>query len=248
MIGWGITIAIFLAIQYWVAKTSFFIEKKLPRCTANLLFAAKFAGGIALYLLYTFYYSNRETADIYKFYDDGMALKQIINDHPKEGYWLLTGQHENETMAIASKMCNWNRLFTVTMLNENRLLIRTNCLLAYITGGVFHLHNLFFCLLSFLGSWWLIKSFATYLSSKKLLFFVVILFFPSMMLWTTGLLKESLLLFCVGYIIWFLQIDKQSWFSILVFLFLLLVLAYTRTILAGLIRASSTRLYSESAP
>lgn len=234
MIGWGITIAIFLALQYWIVKVDLFNEKKLPRYTANLLFAAKFAGGIALYLLYTFYYTNRETADIYKFYDDGMTLKQIIKDHPREGYWLLTGQHEYETMAIASKMCNWDRLFTTTMLNENRLLIRANCLLAYITSGIFHLHNLFFCLLAFLGSWWLIKSFAKLLTSKKLLFFVVILFFPSIMLWTTGLLKESLLLFCVGYIIYFLQIDKKSWFSILVFLLLLFVLAYTRTILAVL--------------
>jgi hypothetical protein len=232
MIDWGITIAIFLVLQFWISKIDFFREKKLPRYTANLLFATKFAAGIALYLLYTFYYTNRETADIYKFYDDGLTLKQIIHDQPKEGLWLLTGQHENATLALSSKMCNWTRLFTVTMLNENRLLIRTNCLLAYITGGIYQLHNLFFCLLAFLGSWWLVKSLASFLARKHLLLFIFILFFPSTMLWSSGMLKESILLFCVGYIVYFLQNEKSSIPSIIGFVFMLYVMAYTRTFLA----------------
>ncbi len=232
MIGWGITIAIFLALQFWIAKADFFNEKKLPRYTANLLFTAKCMAGIALYFLYTFYYTNREMADIYKFYDDGIVLKKIMKENPTEGFWLLTGQKEEEIVVFSAMMCNWNRPFTVTMLNENRLLIRTHCLLAYITGGIYQLHNLFFCLLAFLGSWWLVKSFAAFLKSKRLLFFVVILFFPSIMLWSSGLLKEGLLLFCVGYIVYFLQREKRSIPAIFLFLFVLFVLAYTRTLLA----------------
>jgi hypothetical protein len=126
---WLITGVVFLVLQYWIWKSSFFKAKHFPVWFSNALFTAKALGGVALFFIYTLYYTNREQADIFKFYDDGITLRHIINENPSIGYKLFLGDLDETTLVEEAKLCNWRRPFSKTMLNENRMLIRFHTVL-----------------------------------------------------------------------------------------------------------------------
>lgn len=232
---WLVTGIVFLVLQYWIWKSAFFKAKNFPLWFSNALFAAKALGGVALFFVYTLYYTNREQADIFKFYDDGITLHHIINDNPSIGNKLFWGDGDETTLVEEAKMCNWRRPFSKTMLNENRMLIRVHTALSFITFGLYQLHNLFFCWLAFLGIWFITKTVSLSFSQRSATLWAVLLFFPSVVLWADGLLKESVLLFALGVVVWMASRAGFSLIRLAVILIALLVMAYTRTILAVIV-------------
>ncbi len=232
---WLITGVVFLVLQYWIWKSSFFKAKHFPVWFSNALFTAKALGGVALFFIYTLYYTNREQADIFKFYDDGITLRHIINENPSIGYKLFLGDLDETTLVEEAKLCNWQRPFSKTMLNENRMLIRVHTALSFITFGLYQLHNLLFCWLAFLGIWFITKAVSPFFSPRSAKFWAVLLFFPSVVLWADGLLKESVLLFALGVVVWMASHSGFSFVRLIVILMALLVMAYTRTILAVIV-------------
>lgn len=232
---WLITGFVFLALQYWIWKSPFFKAKNFPIWFSNALFAAKALGGVTLFFLYTLYYTNREQADIFKFYDDGITLRNIITENPSIGYKLFLGAIDETTLEEEAKLCNWRRPFSKTMLNENRMLIRVHTALSFFSFGVYQLHNLLFCWLAFLGIWLITKTVSSFFSPRSAKFWAVLLFFPSVVLWANGLLKESVLLFALGVVVWMASRAGFSFIRFIVILIALLVMAYTRTILAVIV-------------
>lgn len=229
---WLITFILFAILQYWIWRSPFFKTNHLPHWYSNALFTAKALGGIALFFIYTLYYTNREQADIFKFYDDGLRLHQIISENKTSGIKILLGNTDTTTLADEAQLCNWRRYFTKTMINENRLLIRCNAVLSYITLGYYQIHNLLFCFLSFLGFWTLTKTITPFLSKRNALLWGILLFSPSILIWTDGLLKESVLMFCVGLSIWCIRASIFNWKKAATLVFCLMVLTFTKTILA----------------
>ncbi len=232
---WLITGVVFLVLHYWIWKSTFFKAKHFPVWFSNALFTAKALGGVALFFIYTLYYTNREQADIFKFYDDGIRLRHIINDSPSIGCKLFLGDLDETTLVDEAKLCNWQRPFSKTMLNENRMLIRFHAVLSFFTFGLYQLHNLLFCWLAFLGIWLITKAVAPFFTQKNAWLWAILLFFPSVILWADGLLKESVLLFALGVIVWIVNRSEFSVFRLIVVLVAVLILAYTRTILAVII-------------
>lgn len=235
MINLFVAILFFSLLLWFVFRHSFFRIDSLPRLAAPLLFLSKVFGGVALFFIYTYYYTDRETADIFKFYDSGLQLREAVEKKPEHRLSLLTGMNDEINNLYIDKIKNWKRPFSKTMLNENRLLIRAHCLLSLISSKNYHLHNILFCFLSFLGAWWLVKSMSVWLEKKWLYLFFLLLLFPSAILWSSGLLKESVLLFCIGGAIYFVS-SKKPWLSKLVIAMLfIIILFYTRTVLGGII-------------
>lgn len=235
MINILIAILFFLLLLWFVFRYSFFRIDTLPRIAAPVLFLSKILGGLALFFIYTYYYTDRETADIFKFYDSGLQLREAAEKNPEHRLSLLTGMNDEINNLYIDKIKNWKRPFSKTMLNENRMLIRAHCMLSYISFKNYHLHNILFCFLSFLGAWWLVKSMSVWLDKKWLYLFCLLLLFPSAILWSSGLLKESVLLFCIGGIVYFVS-SKKHWLSKLLFVLLfVIILFYTRTVLGGIV-------------
>jgi hypothetical protein len=232
---WLITVVVFLVLQYWIWKSSFFKATNFPVWYSNALFGAKLLGGVALFFIYTFYYTNREQADIFKFYDDGIILRKIIEDRPAIGFKMLTGCLDETTKDEEAKLANWYRPFSKTMLNENRLLIRTQAVLSFFSFGYYQMHNLLFCYLSFLGIWLITKAIAPLLSLRDSKIWAILLFFPSILIWTDGLLKESILLLALGAVVWAATRSRSITKGVLMLLLALVLLAFTRTILAVIV-------------
>jgi len=55
------------------------------------LFTLKLLGTFALQALFTYYYTDRSTADIYRFFDDGLILRDVLFTNPSHFLRILFG-------------------------------------------------------------------------------------------------------------------------------------------------------------
>lgn len=173
------------------------------RWVSLALFNAKFLAGIGLWLIYTFYYTNTEQNDVYKFYKDAVVLHEAAHEAPGIFFDLMTTNQSNkfekdEYQHYLNRMKNWNRHFDEAPVNENRLVIRANALLMLITNKVYAVHILVMCFLSYLG--WLLFYNSLYRQYSVLnwLLALPVLFLPSVLCWSSAVLKEPFLVLGMG--------------------------------------------------
>ena len=55
-------------------RWSFFKNSGISFRTLSVLFTLKFIIGISVYYVYTYYYTDRKTADVFKYFDDAKYL------------------------------------------------------------------------------------------------------------------------------------------------------------------------------
>src|SRR5690606_41025596 len=90
------------------------------------IFILKVALSFGLWALYTFYYPNREQADIFKFFDDAQVIWQNFNAYPIEVTKLLTGFHDTQNkdiINILSNTNNWYKPYNYGTFNDNQSII-----------------------------------------------------------------------------------------------------------------------------
>ncbi|MFN8308934.1 MAG: hypothetical protein U0T73_03130 [Chitinophagales bacterium] len=173
-----------------------------PRFTGLALWWLKLVFGVALWAVYTFYYTDRANSDIYKYYDDAAVVHQAFHQNPKAWFDIITGNENESTAPYTSQMKNWERHFNKAVpFNENHFMIRLNALLYLISGGTIHVHTIAFSFLSFIGLWLLITGFQQIVVTQKKEVLYALLF-PSFWFWTSGALKESLLLLGLGLLLY----------------------------------------------
>lgn len=160
------------------------------------LFLLKVFVGIAVWAIYTFYYTDKQTSDIYRFFADSQVVYRTLFDNPKHYLQLITGigGSAEEHQPYFEAMNNWYKSFDDGFINENRTLIRMNALLMPFTFGSYFGNLVLIC---FFGVWaqaflyrQLIKRFA----AIPLLLFAAINLWPSQLFWTSALMKEPLVM------------------------------------------------------
>lgn len=134
---------------------------------------AKCVAGIALGIIYSTYY---DTSDTFTFFQVAVNQADLARNDlfsylnflfsSQEGYFL--GEHR-----------------TV-------FYIKITSILALLTGNNYWITSLYFSLLSFFAAWYASQTIARLFPEYKLAACVAFLFFPSVVLWSSGILKESL--------------------------------------------------------
>lgn len=80
--------------------------------------------------MYTAYHPDRETADIFKFYDDGEVIYQALEQNPKDFFMLASGLDRNrpDYDKYYIKMKHWSRKYDHEQggMSDTRLMIRLN--------------------------------------------------------------------------------------------------------------------------
>jgi len=82
----------------------------------------------------------------------------------------------------------------------NFMVIRLDALLSFVSFGSYAVINLFFGCLAFSGLWKLFLFFYDQRPKMHLQFAVAILFFPTVVFWSSGLLKDSLCIAALGWL------------------------------------------------
>jgi hypothetical protein len=177
-------------------------------------------GGVSVGLLYFFYYQEGDTLH---YFNDGKILSSLARENFSN---YLSFLWENKP---------FDQVASITYLHEPRALFFSKLvgLINLITFDHYWITSLYFSLLSFLGVFTLVKTLIQYYPqyTKPILFSFMIL--PSSVLWSCGVIKESLAMACVNYSVtaFILLYHKQhlkvvQWLLLLICSILLFILKY----------------------
>lgn len=174
---------------------------QLHRCkpfVTLLLFNTKFITGVFIWAVYTFYYTDTANNDVHKFYRDALVLKQAAQENPRVFADLILGKEPQQAAPYLAQMKNWERNFDESPFNENQTIIKLNALLMFVSFETYFVHILFFCFFSLLG--WVLLSNAViqFTDIKNTVLVLPALFLPSVLLWTSGVMKEPVLVLGLG--------------------------------------------------
>ena len=197
-------IIIILFSVFLIYKLDFFRSTNLSSRFLLAIFGLKLLAGLFLFLIYSYYYPERNTGDTFKYFDDGKIIFQAFDKSISDGLKMLTGinSEEDHLKKYYFAMSNWYKPYDYSAYNDNRLIIRINAFIFFISRGNFHVHSIIFNFLAFTGLTAIFKILKNTTQHKKLLASFILLS-PSVLLWSSGVLKESILLFAFGMFLYF---------------------------------------------
>ncbi len=199
-----VTISWLILIGLAIWKLPFFTKFGLQRKTVLIVYLLHVAAGMALSLIYTYIYPQRNLADTFKYFDDSKAIYNLFWESPADFLRMITGYSSESTQLqpVYDKMYNWYVLNNKYLYNDNRTMIRINAIMMIFSGGCYYVHVFFFCMMTLLGKLFLFKSFQNLFKEKKSLLFIAVFLIPSVIFWSSGILKEGFLFLLMGIFIW----------------------------------------------
>ncbi len=195
------------------------------------LFLIKILASFAVWGVYTYYYADRQYADIWKYFDDSKIIASALHDQPADYFKMVTGLGDQLDLAdrYYTKMNHWHQKFENNLFNDSHTIIRYNALLMPISGGNYHIHSLVMCILSFIGCTALFRFFVHFLPQWKNALVMILFLMPSFVFWTSGVLKEGLMFLALGILFEQLFISKRpAWVRLLLVFIAACILALTK--------------------
>lgn len=199
-------------LLYFMRRIPFFSKAEgLPFSGVAGLFLLKILAGTALWAIYTWVYTVRADADIFKYFDDSAVMFSALADRPLDFVKMLFS-FSNDNAYFDERyykvMNHWYREYESNMHNDAHTIIRFNAALRVISFGEFHVHTVFAAFLSLTGTLALYRAFVDFLPGRERLLAIAVFLIPSVLFWGSGGIKESLLFFGLGILIW-------QWFKLL---------------------------------
>ncbi|MCB0793657.1 MAG: hypothetical protein KDB88_02875 [Flavobacteriales bacterium] len=191
----------FLLLLLWgMRQVTFFRDDHFGN-VLPWVFLLKALSGTALWYVYTYLYTDRATADLYKYFDDSAVMFSALPERPMDYLRMLLGigndtQYFTDTYYV--HMNNWFREYEGNLYNDSHTMIRFNALVRLISFGSLHVHTVFACALSLIGLTALYKAIAPQMPGKEYGVGAALFFIPSVLFWGSGVIKESLLFFALG--------------------------------------------------
>lgn len=193
------------------------VTKKIfiPALTLKLLSA------IILGAIYQFYY---EGGDTFFYFNQSKIVAEALVNEPLKGISLLLsdGNYEPHTLSYASRI-HWYRFpteFTV---------VKIAAIFNVITFNTYSSVAIFFSLFSFFGLWLMYRTLVDIRPDLKIWFAIASFFVPSVVFWGSGLLKDSLMMGCMGFLFYgFYQlfIKKRRLLNSIILIGLSIVILY----------------------
>jgi len=183
-----------------IRKWRFFRIGGVPTVWFQGVFVAKVLSGVALSLVYTYYYTDRTTADIWKYFDDGMVMFSALREQPLDYFRMLLGIL-NDTPHFDryySEMGHWYRPYGSQMANDTHTIIRFNAAVRLLSLGFYQVHSVWANFLGLLGLTGIFVFLRQMAPQKERWLFAGVFLMPWVMFWGSGVLKEPLLFFGLG--------------------------------------------------
>jgi len=222
-------IAYLFIILFLIRKIPLFKQEYISYRFTYALFLIKVLVSFILFIIYTQFYTDRQNNDIFKYYDDGKIMYEAFHKNPADYIKMLTGISDDEPQLneYYHKMNFWVKPYNYEILNENKTLIRLNAFICLFSMNIYFVHVLVFIFLSFIGLFALFKLLAPCFVHSNYLLAILIFLMPSTVFWSSAILKESLVFFNMGLMLWYLnkllQNDINAKNIFLTFLFAVLL-------------------------
>ncbi|PCI94102.1 MAG: hypothetical protein COB15_15015 [Flavobacteriales bacterium] len=211
----------------------FFKDNTIPNSWFIIIFGIKIIVSILLTAIYSEYYDNRDKSDIFKYFDDSMAIFEAIKTNPIDYIKMILGldfDHKYFTVNYYQYMYHWTRPYSSDLISDSHIIIRFNAFVRLFSFGHFQVHNVFINFVSLIGLTAFYKAFKPFLANKEKVLFYAVFLLPSILFWGSGLLKESIIFFALGLLIChFFKITKQfTVLHLLITLTCIMLLIYTK--------------------
>ena len=229
----GIVLAILYAafFIFLIRRLSFFQIDGISRNALSAAFIVKILFGIIFWMIYSFNGHYQGRADALLYFDDGKEIYNVLFKNPVDYLKILLGSDDVSLSHYLKNTGNWSKTYNQGIYNESRTIIRFNALVDIFSFGNYHAHTVFICFLSLTGLTGILKFFLTYLNDKKKELFVIIFLIPSVLFWGSGVLKEGLILFAMGMLLYHFHLslnEKIPSMRILLILFFAGLLCITK--------------------
>lgn len=163
----------------------------------------KIIGAIAVGLVYQFYYQGGDTFNFYTYGSN--VIYQAFLESPGEGVKLILNSDDPSLANYTSQMLFYND-------PNSFAVIRIASILGLLTFSTYSAIAVLFAFLSFIGMWFLFRAFYELFPHLHKQLAIGAFFIPSVFFWGSGLLKDTIVIGCVGmstYMIKKTLIDKK---------------------------------------
>jgi hypothetical protein len=214
-----IYLKVLLAILYaalfsWIIVRSkwFKVEGIFPKVILSAFYLKVFFG-FAFWAVYTYHYTYQDTSDSFNYFKDAQVLYGAFWENPSHFFKIFFSFDLSDPalQPYFKEMNYWERAVSYGVLNDNPTIIRFNALVMFFSLGYFHTHTIVMNFVCFSGLLLMFRFFQNFSSgiSPKLLFAAVILP-PSLLFWGAGVMKEGLLMFGLGLLLYCFVLVKEK--------------------------------------
>ena len=191
------------------------LKKKQPAEIQKYFFGAfylRILGTLSISAIIEFYYA---AGDSYSYYFNAQALRQLFFDDPKTWLQVMCSNSESGTPAVSHYVDiigNYDQYSALLYksINYNATVCKIASLFNLICFNSSIGIALFFGLLSFLGCWYIFKTFVYIFPGYEKNYALLCLFLPSLWFWGSGILKDPLCMFALGILVYHLFVKKRS--------------------------------------
>lgn len=188
-----------------IYRHSFFKDEVLTRRFLFFIIACKTLACFVYYWIYFCYYPKGFNGDSVSTLKDAEVMYSALQDHPADFFKMIFGLHSESDLdplyePYFKQIEKWGRADVSSnfFLNDNRTPIRINAVIRIFSFGYYSVHALFMLFISFVGQLAFYKAFKMYFKQKEILLALVIFITPSILFWTSGVLKEPLAFALMG--------------------------------------------------
>jgi hypothetical protein len=196
-----------------VYKFSFLKDNILSIKFLYFIILLKVIGAFVYYGIYFCYYPVGFNGDSASTMHDAKVMYSALPKYPLDFIKMIFGIHsELDTdplyLPYFKQIDKWGRADVSSnfFLNDNRTPIRLNALIMLFSFGYYSVHAVVMLIISFIGQLYLYKAFKKYFIDKEIILALFIFLSPSILFWTSGVLKEPVAYFLLG--IWIYSFFK----------------------------------------
>lgn len=190
-------------------RWSFFKDEQLSFKFLSFVVFVKLAACAAYYWVYFVYYPIGQNGDSASTMHDAKIIYDALPQKPIDYLKIIFGFHsESEAdplyQTYFKQIEKWGRADVTSdfFLNDNRTPTRLNAIIMLFSFGYYSVHALVMLVISFIGQLAFYKAFKSFFNGKEVLLALIIFFSPSVLFWSSGVLKEPIALFLMGVFIY----------------------------------------------
>lgn len=175
-------------------------SRTLPKWMLPTAFILKISVGCFFIFVYSSYYGDGKlTEDAGAFINESKILNEVYSKSPGDYCKLMLGIGDQEALLHKhlSETNHWDH-GTQKFYSGNRNLMRIHSLIQFISGSNPYIHAIILCFIGTIGLRILHEAVQKKTTLPIKATFLILLLFPSLLFWSSGLLKESILILGYG--------------------------------------------------
>ncbi len=186
--------ALYLAVfVFIIGRLPLFRVPGMSQRPFQYIFILKVGAGVFLGLLYKYYFNGGDT---HVYFRNAEIMYGFASEDLGVYFKMLFAVNDPALKAYYDQMLDWDNLDY--FYNDSHTIVRLNALMRIFSFGVYNVHVIFFSFLSLIGLTCLYRCFLHFLPRRRNMLLAGVFLVPSVLCWSSGILKEGLLMFGMG--------------------------------------------------